>query len=120
MKNIFLASILVLFSSVSWALGDWNCGMVDGMQVDIYAGPSLVINHGMPKKMTAYHNDGASTYYVTADGQYIWGGSAKSTRLYDRGLKFLANCKRPKGEAGLFDRIFKDNGYGGDRGPEFP
>lgn len=121
MKSFAFVSLLALVSPASWAAGDWNCGVVNGQNMDIYAGPALAIN-GVPTPLTAYARTDLTTYYATADGQYIWAANSESSALYSGDRRLLKNCSRARGSSsgkGWFDRLFEDNGYGGMRGDEF-
>lgn len=93
MKGLFIVLAIALLSPSSFALGDFNCGLVNGQNMDIYAGPALVINGGERLTLNQYHASGDTRYYVTADGLYIWGGNSSSTNLYDNNLKWLARCQ---------------------------
>jgi len=116
MKNLIAILAIAIISPATWALADANCGTVNGKNMDIYAGPQLAID-GNPIPLTEYASTESSTYYVSADGQYIWAvNNGSRSALYDGNRKLLAYCHNNW----TYQSGDGDNGASYDPGPFYP
>ena len=96
MKKLFLTLFVLLVSQTTWALQQYDCGLVNGQTVLLEDWPTpILVMGGMHVYTVPYGRNGDTTYFITQDHRYALVCNQSYRWLYenDRGYTTLvATC----------------------------
>lgn len=93
MKKLVMSAVIALASQASWA-GNYECGLVNGHNIQIADGPALVVD-GVYSALMLIKKGTFKRDYVSMDRQYVWSVRMFSTNLYNAQMELLARCSAP-------------------------